>query len=149
MLINAYKYLNSLLYLIPTNCLIVASPLPTSTRSHCYVHAQSPLSGGMHLKHDPLFWPCGFLVSCLLREMWFSNFCVSVQSTSPHPSEKAPRRFTFMHPRCGQLLFAPFIVTVLAGVEAAHSVLWGGCSAWPGQRSQCCQGNIWPCQTTL
>lgn len=59
-LINAYKYLNSFMYLIPENCLIVFSPTATRLHSHCCIHMPYPVSGGLHvhLQYYLLFWLC-------------------------------------------------------------------------------------------
>lgn len=62
------------------------------------------LSRSMHLKHGALFTHafCG-RCNC-------SNFCVSVQSTSPHTSEKAPCTFTYVHPNVGSYFLHPLLL---------------------------------------
>lgn len=66
MLINAYKYLNSFLFLIPRNCLIVLSPAASKMYSHCCIHTQYHVSGGLHvhLQYYLVFWLCWCWCSC-------------------------------------------------------------------------------------
>lgn len=99
MLLNAYRYLHSVLYRIPRNCLIVASPLPTSTQSHSFqTHTISSqevcISSMVPCLHTPSVGDvialtfvslCNLLVHTPVRklparshmctQMWVATFC--------------------------------------------------------------------------
>lgn len=100
--------------------------------SHCHKdsftlwHAHTvPVSGDLHvhLQHHCLFWLREFSCFHMLSVggVVAPSFCVSMQSSDPLTSENKPlSEFTYMHQKCVWLLFAPFIVAILAGVESSQ-----------------------------
>lgn len=99
------------------------SPIATRIRSHCGIHTQS-LSQEICMCISSIIVSSGCMSSlvstCHLWEVWLLQVFVSLGNLLVHSLLKNLSKFIYIHQKCVCLLFAPFIVAILAGVESSQ-----------------------------